>query len=1062
VRAGLFADRFLVVEGERAIDVATGQEVTLRVVALHAGRSLHDWLAACAARFSGGDDSGRPLIDFGLEGRDTHFEALPRQRTPPASRQPSKAAAIAQARMRQAVTLGLLQQLAEVFDGGVSGRPRRLDILVPEGAARPAVLNAVARESRLRGYVPVHPARLEALAPGVLDAMLASCLRGRHVLVLHDGHPLCRAAAARLLVALGLDSDRPHVLLGLGDGSPRCPHAPASPAPRRHPTIAARAHEQPAVYGPAAGPTQRPLHGQVPARGAMTWPVPAGDAELGRLRARVIQALEAASRGRHATGIRALRETLSMQARRGDANGSGESAFALGRVLLGRGQVTDAASAFEQARRYFDDARDQPRTIVAATHVALAWTDAGRWLEAEAAARAARIAAAESGDRHGDRLAALALARCLLWQGRVREAAEAMPAEDAEAQAGRASNRLSESSAVPWAALDVSALPDLEVARHCLASRIAAAAGDLAGAGRAAARARERAALLGRPLDTATACTSMAAVYALLGDAAAVRVQVEEGLRSARLAHAPLRAIRLRAVLAAGLVRCGKTAEAKALVGRLARLDLAGLPLVVRRPIEQVLESKPRGGGSIAVADVQPGRDIVDTVVELLALAEAVTEEDGLARKAIALLRPRLSAAAAGCFGLVGQRVAPLASDGRDPPPVDVAQRAAETGLAVSPGATKSGLEAAVPIRFGGCAIGALGCRWAADVRPDWPRSGAMLAAAAAVLAPAVRAMLDRRAAPVPGPAPPEHIVGVSEAVTGLRDEIQRAARAPFNVVIEGESGTGKELVARAIHRLGPRRHHRLCAVNCAAMTDELLDAELFGHARGAFTGAVAERKGLFEEADGGTLVLDEVSELSPRAQAKLLRAIQEGEVRRVGENLPRVVDTRIIAASNRPLRGAVEAGSFRRDLLYRLEVIRILVPPLRDRVDDIPLLAAHFWEQATGRLASRATLAPATLASLARYDWPGNVRELQNVMAALAVSAGRRGSVGPERLPSAIARVAASVRGATLDEARRLFEARYVKAALARAGGQRTQAARELGVTRQGLAKLMARLEIA
>jgi transcriptional regulator with PAS, ATPase and Fis domain len=245
-------------------------------------------------------------------------------------------------------------------------------------------------------------------------------------------------------------------------------------------------------------------------------------------------------------------------------------------------------------------------------------------------------------------------------------------------------------------------------------------------------------------------------------------------------------------------------------------------------------------------------------------------------------------------------------------------------------------------------------------------------------------------------------------------------------------------------------------------MTDELLDAELFGHARGAFTGAIAERRGLFEEADGGTLVLDEVSELSPRAQAKLLRAIQEGEVRRVGENLPRVVDTRIVAASNRPLRAAAEGGTFRRDLLYRLEVIRIVVPPLRERVDDIPLLAAHFWEQATARLGSRATLAPASVAALARYDWPGNVRELQNVMAALAVSTGRRGSVGPERLPSAIARVAASVRSATLDEARRLFEARYVKAALARAGGQRAQAARELGLTRQGLAKLLARLEIA
>jgi transcriptional regulator with GAF, ATPase, and Fis domain len=280
-------------------------------------------------------------------------------------------------------------------------------------------------------------------------------------------------------------------------------------------------------------------------------------------------------------------------------------------------------------------------------------------------------------------------------------------------------------------------------------------------------------------------------------------------------------------------------------------------------------------------------------------------------------------------------------------------------------------------------------------------------------------------------------------------------------VILEGESGTGKELVARAIHRLGPRRHHRLCAINCAALTDELFEAELFGHERGAFTGAVAERRGLFEEADGGTLVLDEVGELTPRAQAKLLRAIQEGEIRRVGENFSRPADARIVAASNRSLRAAVEAGTFRHDLLYRLEVIRIVVPPLRERVDDVPLLAARFWQHATSRLGSRATLAPGTLGVLARYDWPGNVRELQNVMAALAVAAGRRGSVGPDRLPPAIAGQAA-VRGATLDEARRLFEVRFVRAALARAGGRRAQAARELGVSRQGLAKLMGRLGIA
>jgi two-component system response regulator HydG len=295
-----------------------------------------------------------------------------------------------------------------------------------------------------------------------------------------------------------------------------------------------------------------------------------------------------------------------------------------------------------------------------------------------------------------------------------------------------------------------------------------------------------------------------------------------------------------------------------------------------------------------------------------------------------------------------------------------------------------------------------------------------------------------------------------------LRHAIARAADAPFPVLIQGESGSGKELVARAIHRTSSRRARAFCALNCAALPDELLEAELFGHARGSFTGAVVDRAGLFEEADGGVLFLDEIGELTPRGQAKLLRAIQEGEIKRVGETFARKVDARIVAATNRPLEQEVLAGRFRRDLRYRLDVIRLTVPSLRDRPEDIPLLVNTFWQQSTERVGSRAALGRAVVAALARHDWPGNVRELQNVLAALAVAAPRRGTVPSAALPAAIAGLAVRGTSATLEEARRVFEERYVRAALARAGGHRGRAAAELGITRQGLAKLMGRLGVA
>ena len=321
----------------------------------------------------------------------------------------------------------------------------------------------------------------------------------------------------------------------------------------------------------------------------------------------------------------------------------------------------------------------------------------------------------------------------------------------------------------------------------------------------------------------------------------------------------------------------------------------------------------------------------------------------------------------------------------------------------------------------------------------------------------------DRPAAAAPAlesaPMLVPELAGESRPLDDLRGAIARAAAAPFAVLIEGESGVGKELVARAIHRLSPRAAGRFCDVNCAALPDDLVEGELFGHARGAFTGAVGDRAGLFEDASGGTLFLDEVSELSPRAQAKLLRVLQQHEVRRLGETASRPIDVRVVAAANRPMATEAAEGRFRTDLLYRLDVIRLRVPPLRDRPEDVPVLAERFWRAAAARVGTRATLGDPVLRALAQYAWPGNVRELQNVLAALAVAAPSRGRVAVTLLPARIA--AAPAHAPTLAVLRASCERAAVTAALARSGGRRAAAARSLGLTRQGLSKLMARLDV-
>jgi DNA-binding NtrC family response regulator len=228
----------------------------------------------------------------------------------------------------------------------------------------------------------------------------------------------------------------------------------------------------------------------------------------------------------------------------------------------------------------------------------------------------------------------------------------------------------------------------------------------------------------------------------------------------------------------------------------------------------------------------------------------------------------------------------------------------------------------------------------------------------------------------------PRPLVGEGPAMEQVRQKIELVSRSNATVLIRGESGTGKEIVARAIHMASPRRERPMLAVNCAALSENLLESELFGHEKGAFTGADKLRRGRFELADGGTLLLDEISEIAPALQAKLLRVLQESCFERVGSSLTQQVDVRVIATTNRNLENCVEEGEFRRDLFYRLNVVPIEIPPLRNRLEDIPELCRHFIHQASKRERTAFRhIEPEAISLLQHYNWPGNVRELQNII---------------------------------------------------------------------------------
>ena len=315
-------------------------------------------------------------------------------------------------------------------------------------------------------------------------------------------------------------------------------------------------------------------------------------------------------------------------------------------------------------------------------------------------------------------------------------------------------------------------------------------------------------------------------------------------------------------------------------------------------------------------------------------------------------------------------------------------------------------------------------------------------------------------------------LIGQSPAFIEAMKLVGRVAPTNLPVLITGESGTGKEVVARAIHRRSRRAARSFVAVNCGALPAELIESELFGHVRGAFTGADRDRQGLFEEADGGTVFLDEITETTPAFQVKLLRALQEGEIRRVGANRTTHVDVRVIAATNGGLENDVQKGLFRQDLLYRLNTVSLHLPPLRERREDIPILVRHFASLARVPGDPDLSFSPEALHLLENYHWPGNIRELENAVVRTAALCDH--IIRPEDLPERIRKAGDAAIGEAAPRTDIPFiadgewlplaeiEGRYVTRALAHTNGNKMAAARLLGVDRKTIERMIKRHNIA
>jgi DNA-binding NtrC family response regulator len=302
------------------------------------------------------------------------------------------------------------------------------------------------------------------------------------------------------------------------------------------------------------------------------------------------------------------------------------------------------------------------------------------------------------------------------------------------------------------------------------------------------------------------------------------------------------------------------------------------------------------------------------------------------------------------------------------------------------------------------------------------------------------------------------NIIGKSKSMQEMFELIRRVASSNSTVLIQGKSGTGKELVAKAIHYNSPRRNSPLVTINCSAIVETLLESELFGHVKGAFTGAVANKKGLFEEAHGGTIFLDEVGEIHPAIQVKLLRVLQDHEIRRVGGNQSTKVDVRLIAATNRDLEEAVLKKEFREDFYYRLNVIPVLLPPLKDRPEDIPLLAQHFVSKYASQAGANVSgISKEALRVLVLYSWPGNIRELENVIER-TITLGAEGELQAEDLPESLReeKHENALDNIPVDLSLEELEKAHIERVLRHTGDKISQAARILGIDRRTIYRKM------